>query len=67
MADYQDVDLAGRFTFTLREAQWAKPNQRGSWRRANCKLCGARLPIDMDEPAGELLHRLYEHSCAARE
>jgi len=28
MADYSDVSI-GSFTFTLREAQFARPNERG--------------------------------------
>jgi hypothetical protein len=63
MADYTDVRF-DEFTFTLREAQYAKPNERGMWRYANCTRCGVRFDIRRDESAVELLHRLHEHSCA---
>lgn len=63
MADYMDVSL-NRFTFTLREAQYAKPNERGQWRRANCTLCAEKIDIGHDLSATELLHRLNEHSCS---
>ncbi|MVA75481.1 hypothetical protein GC722_05475 [Auraticoccus sp. F435] len=64
MADSFDVSFA-QFTFTLREAQFARPDELGQWRGAKCMHCAERIPIHPDERASTFLHRIYGHECGA--
>ena len=64
MADYSNVSFA-RFTFTLREAQFARPDELGQWRRVTCTHCAEQIPIHPEERVGDFLHRLHGHACGA--